>query len=138
MERKELKFNHSTLDGNCWYDAAADQVVLHEIAGKPEDHVELRREVCQYLRYLPQAATWVENFFSNSKKKFSRFISRHRRPGTWTDNFGIICQATALYLGKAQSRDLCQSFRHCRPQHPHRGNCQLRPAPGLHQAGGRQ
>lgn len=27
-------------------------------------------------------------------------MARHRRLGTWTDNLGIMCQATALFLGK--------------------------------------
>ena len=99
-----LRLRRATLmDGNCWYDAAADQVVLHQIPGRPEDHQQLRLEVCRSLRHLPQTSTWVENFFSNSKKRFSKFIARHRRSGTWTDNLGIMCQATALYLGKIQS-----------------------------------
>ena len=98
-----LKLRRPTLnDGNCWYDAAADQVLLHNITDKPHQHEELRREVCQALRHLPQADTWRENFFSNSRKKFSLFIKRHSKSGTWTDNLGILCQATALYLGKAQ------------------------------------
>ena len=96
-----LRLRRTTvMDGNCWYDAAADQVLLYQIPDRPGDHHQLRLEVCRSLRHLPQASTWVENLFSNSKKKFSKFIARHRRPGTWTDNLGIMCQATALYLGK--------------------------------------
>ena len=100
-----LKPRRATLmDGNCWYDAAADQVLLHQIPDRPGDHHQLRLEVCRSLRNLPQTSSWVENLFSNSKKKFSKFIARHRRPGTWTDNLGIMCQATALYLGKVSHR----------------------------------
>ena len=59
-----LRLRRPTLtDGNCWYDAAADQVLLHAIPDKAEDHQQLRREVCQSLRYLPQSGAWVENFF---------------------------------------------------------------------------
>ena len=48
---------------------------------------------------LPQTPVWTQNFFNNSKKTFRKFIGRHRRMGTWTDNLGIMCQATALFLG---------------------------------------
>ena len=99
-----LKLRRATLmDGNCWYDAAADQVLLHQIPDRPEDHRQLRLEVCRSLRHLPQSSSWVETFFSSSQKRFSKFIARHRRAGTWTDNLGIMCQATAIYLGKDSS-----------------------------------
>ena len=88
-------------DGNCWYDAVADQVKLLEIPDKPTDHADVRDEVTKSLLNLPQTPFWIQNFFNNSNKNFRKFIARHRRPGTWTDNLGILCQATAFYLGKS-------------------------------------
>ena len=72
---------------------------LFDIADMPRDHGDLRREVCDSLMELPQTPVWIQNFFNNSKKNFRKFIGRHRRMGTWTDNLGIMCQATALFLG---------------------------------------
>ena len=96
-----LRLRRATvMDGNCWYDAVGDQVRLHQIPDRPEDHQQLRLEVCRSLRRLPQTSTWVEHCFNNNKKRFSNFLARHRRVGTWTDNMGIMCQATAIYLGK--------------------------------------
>ena len=114
-----LRLRRPTLsDGNCWWDAAADQVhehviichlivsiifvfqvILHDIPDIPRDHGSLRRAVVNSLMTLPQTPEWIENFFENSKKNFQKFMARHRRLGTWTDNLGIMCQATALYLG---------------------------------------
>ena len=75
------------MDGNCWYDAAADQVVLYQIPDRPGDHHQLRLEVCRSLRHLPQTSTWVENFFRNSKKRFSKFIAAEQEFNTYT--YGI-------------------------------------------------
>ena len=85
---------------NCWYDAAADQVILHDIPNKARDHINLRAEVCKTLLSLPQTPVWIQNIFNNSQKRFRKFLARHKRPGQWTDNSGIMCQATALYLGR--------------------------------------
>ena len=102
-------------NGNCWYVAMADQVhrtvsfqkllscdftvmfvfaqvKLHEIPNKPAEHGLLRTEVCKALPNLPQTPEWIENFFENSKLNFSKFLALHARPGTWTDEDGIICQ----------------------------------------------
>ena len=88
-------------DGNCWYDAVADQVQLLEIPDKPTDHADVRDQVTKSLLNLPQTPVWIQNFFNNSNVNFRNFIARHRRPGTYTDNLGILCQATAFYLGKS-------------------------------------
>ena len=75
------------------------QVVLHNIPDIPREHGSLRKAVVDSLMTLPQTPIWIENFFGNSKKNFRKFMARHRKLGTWTDNLGIMCQATALYLG---------------------------------------
>ena len=86
-------------DGNCWYDAIADQIVLHEVPGKPTNHLDLRSAVCDVLPDLPQAKDWVQNIFGG-EKPFSEFIEEHKKPGVWTDGLGIMCQATALFVGR--------------------------------------
>jgi len=86
-------------DGNCWYDAIADQIVLHEVPGKPTNHIDLRTAVCNALPKLPQAKDWVQNIFGG-EESFSDFIEEHKKPGVWTDGLGIMCQATSLYVGR--------------------------------------
>ena len=65
----------------------------------PRDHGDLRREVCDSLMDLPQTKEWIKTSFNNSNKEFLKFIEIQRRVGTWTDDAGIMCQATALFLG---------------------------------------
>ena len=48
---------------------------------------------------LPQTKEWITTSFNNSNKEFLKFIEIQRRMGTWTDDSGIMCQATALFLG---------------------------------------
>jgi len=86
-------------DGNCWYDAIADQIVLHEVPDKPTNHIDLRTAVCNALPKLPQAKDWVQNIFGG-EESFSDFIEEHKKPGVWTDGLGIMCQATSLYVGR--------------------------------------
>ena len=40
----------------------------------------------------------MKSIFNNSLSKFLEFIAVHKRNGEWTDEYGIMCQATALYL----------------------------------------
>jgi len=86
-------------DGNCWYDAIADQIVLHEVPDMPTNHIDLRTAVCDALPYLPQSKDWIQNIFGG-EKSFSNFIEEHKNPGVWTDGLGIMCQATSLYVGR--------------------------------------
>merc|ERR1712096_227557 len=37
-------------DGNCWYRAAACQVILHDIPNKPRNHKSMRLEVSNHLK----------------------------------------------------------------------------------------
>jgi len=84
-------------DGNCWYDAIADQIVLHEVPNKPTNHVDLRKAVVAAIPNLPQAKEWIQNIFG-SEETFSEFLEHHKSLGTWTDSLGIMCQATALFV----------------------------------------
>ena len=72
---------------------------LFDIADKPRDQGDLRREVCDSIMDLPQTPVWIQNFFNNSKEIFRKYVERNRRMGKWTDDLGIMCQATALFLG---------------------------------------
>merc|ERR1719369_1314517 len=86
-------------DGNCWYDAIADQIVLHDVRDKPTNHYDLRLAVCDAIPELPQAKEWVQNIFG-SEETFTAFIEKHRSLGVWTDELGVMCQATALFVGR--------------------------------------
>lgn len=93
-----VKRSPTLSDGNCWYDAVADQITLHNIPNKPKDHVRLRSAICRFIPFLPQSSQWIENIFGNDRSKFNKFIARHQGDCEWTDDYGIICQATALFL----------------------------------------
>ena len=85
-------------DGNCWYEAIVDQVVLHGIEDMPVTHDTMRKAVCKALLTLPQNKSWIKHLFGGKKKNFVDFVQKHRRSGEWTDDKGLICQATALML----------------------------------------
>ena len=74
-------------DGNCWYHAVADQVLvelkpvhnahrtqvlLHGIPGVSYDHTEVRAEVCRALPSLPQAEGWKRNVFGGSNGRWEQ------------------------------------------------------------------
>ena len=48
---------------------------------------------------LSQAEHWILNILG-SAKKMEEFLKKHSEPGTWTDDSGIICLATALIVGR--------------------------------------
>ena len=83
-------------DGNCWYRAGADQVVLHNLLGLPRDHKALRELVTSSIPSLPQYDDWLADVFGGDVEAFERFLHHHSQDGVWTDVDGIICQATAL------------------------------------------
>ena len=85
-------------DGNCWYDAVVDQVVQHAIPDKPQHHLNLRSAVCDAMVSFPEAEEWTEDLFGGSWAAFLDFVAANSRPTTWTDNSGIMVQATAIYL----------------------------------------
>ena len=87
-------------DGNCWYDAISDQVVLNKIDNLPKNHKGIRKLVCDNIKKLPQAKSWIKNLFGNKESKFDQFVQKHRSNKEWTDNLGIMCQATALILNR--------------------------------------
>ena len=85
-------------DGNCWYRACADQVVLHNLPDLPRDHRALRLLVTSRIRSLPQYGGWLANYFGGNVEAFDQFLHFHSQDGAWTDAYGILCQATALIL----------------------------------------
>jgi len=89
-------------DGNCWYRAAASQVVLHEIPNKPRDHKAMRQEVCNYLKHLPRQVKedTVDVVYKGKDRGLINLASRQRKPGQWVDNTGVMVMATAHFLGR--------------------------------------
>ena len=85
-------------DGNCWYRACADQVVLHNLPDLPRDHMALRLLITSRIRSLPQYDDWLVNHFGGNVAAFDRFLDYHSQDRTWTDDYGIMCHASALIL----------------------------------------
>ena len=106
-------------DGNCWFRAVCDQLLLHDIAYLPRNHKELRKAVIAFIRRHPHFKDWEENAIgfeleevdrqgkvvtkvetkrgkedrmAQNRKKMANFLVKHAKPGTWTDDSGVICQ----------------------------------------------
>ena len=58
----------------------------------------IHSKVCSSLPSLPQRRQWVTNLFGGSEENFKKFVDLQKRPRTWTDDAGIMCQViyTAL------------------------------------------
>jgi len=89
-------------DGNCWYRAAACQVVLHKIPNKPRNHKSMRLEVSNHLKHLPTQVKedTVNVVYQGRAKGLTDLASRQRKAGQWVDNMGVMVLATAHYLGR--------------------------------------
>ena len=66
---------------------------LYNIPLVPRQHGELRRRICDALKHLP-----LNGLLLLGDRVVKNFVAKHRRNGQWTDDLGIMCQATALYL----------------------------------------
>ena len=86
-------------DGNCWYDAIADQIVLHNVPDLPTNHKDLRKAVVDSIPNLPQFKEW-EEILKGQDDNMESFMKRHAQLGTWTDDNGFMVQATVLYIGR--------------------------------------
>ena len=89
-------------DGNCWFRAVADQVVLQNIPDKAKNHRALRLEVCDHVKLLPEdiRETTIAIVFNGKKRGLSEMVARQRRAGQWVDNTGIMVLTTAHYLAR--------------------------------------
>jgi len=87
-------------DGNCWYRAAACQVVFHQIPNKPRNHKSMRLEVSNHLKNLPEQVKedTINVVYLGRVKGLSDLGSRQRKAGQWVDNTGVMVMATAHYL----------------------------------------
>jgi len=87
-------------DGNCWFRAIADQVVIQNIPEKARNHRALRLEVCDHVKMLPEDIrdTTIAIVFNGKKRGLSELVARQRRAGQWVDNTGIMVLTTAHYL----------------------------------------
>lgn len=64
----------------------------------PQDHEDMRNQICNSIFGHPEAERWFTEFFKEQEDEFQSFISLHSTVGEWTDDYGIICQATAYML----------------------------------------
>ena len=54
--------------------------------------------MCEALPNFSQAPQWIQTRFNGSKARFRKFITKHKKLNTWTDDDGFMVQATALLL----------------------------------------
>ena len=82
------------------WDAVTDQIQKQNIPGVPRNPHDLRTAACNAINFLPQRFIWVETLFENNFDLLSDFIRTQSRNMVFTDDPGVVCMATALYLGK--------------------------------------
>jgi len=89
-------------DGNCWFRAISDQVVIQNIPDKAKNHRALRLEVCDHVKMLPEdiRETTIAIVFNGKKRGLSEMVARQRKAGQWVDNTGIMVLTTAHYLAR--------------------------------------
>ncbi|XP_078573125.1 caspase-2-like [Branchiostoma floridae x Branchiostoma japonicum] len=82
-------------DGNCMFHAVADQLLRTE--GRRISHVELRKQVVDYLRQNPLngVGDHLRNFVPD--QNWERYLNTMSRDGTWGDH--IVLQAMADMFG---------------------------------------
>jgi len=87
-------------DGNCWYRAAAEQVIVHSIPRVPKEHLKLRKAISDHLKNLPKQVKedTINVVFLGKPRGLSDLAHRQRKPGQWVDNMGVMVMATAHYL----------------------------------------
>jgi len=87
-------------DGNCWYRAAAEQVIVHSIPRVPKEHLKLRKAISDHLKNLPKQVKedTINVVFVGKPRGLSDLAHRQRKPGQWVDNMGVMVMATAHYL----------------------------------------
>ena len=56
--------------------------------------------MCERIFEMPQMQEWVDTIFDGDENKFNEFVEEHSQLGLWTDSFGIMCQATAVFVGR--------------------------------------
>ena len=85
-------------DGNCWWRAMAD---LLGVEGE-DAHKILRIQVCENVKRCPEE--WKKNIidleFKGKLRGLTDFVYRQKKDGQFTDDKGIITQATAYYTGR--------------------------------------
>ena len=84
-------------DGNCWFWSNVDLIKKFELAA-PVDPNELRKAVTNTLETHKHKKHWLKHYFQGKTRKYKKFIKDQSKPGTFTDNYGIIVLATGDYL----------------------------------------
>lgn len=85
-------------DGNCWFRAVADQIILHSIPNLPTNHLDLRKAVVASIPSLPQFKEW-SSLLEATGDNMTSFLINQAKPSTWVDDSGLMCVATALLVG---------------------------------------
>ena len=101
LETSEIPYRCSSPtrgDGNCWWRAIADTLKMEE----EDAHKILRTKVCENVKRCPE--DWKNNIidleFKGKPRGLKDLVYRQKKDGQFTDDKGIITQATAYYTGR--------------------------------------
>ena len=85
-------------NGDCFYDSIWNLVIHYDIETEARDVVDLRRLIAASVRTHPNISYWKEVHFKNNGYLLRSFITKHSKPGTYTDSDGLIIHAAAEFL----------------------------------------
>ena len=62
------------------------------------DAVDLRKKISSHVKQHPNFNHWKESIFRNQCRLVNTFVHKHSKPGTFTDNYGILVYTAADLL----------------------------------------
>ena len=98
--------------GSCWYASIAWLINLAVEEGKINlaelemsnkqsiTHHDVRSSVCDFLtgNNFILKESWINEYFDGNKNRFQCFVSEHRGENVWTDDLGVMTNATAMWM----------------------------------------
>ena len=87
-------------DGNCWFRSIASQAKRAGLPSRFSDHRQLRLEVVEHMKQLPEdiSANIVDTVFKGKKRGLRNLAFRQAQDGQWIDDNGVVALATAYLL----------------------------------------
>ena len=87
-------------DGNCWFRSIASQAKRAGLPSRFSDHRQLRLEVAEHMKQLPEdiSANIVDTVFKGKKRGLRNLAFRQAQDGQWIDDNGVVALATAYLL----------------------------------------
>ena len=85
-------------NGDCFYDSLQNLIQYHNVTTTSSNVVELRKEIANHVKKHPDFRCWKEIVFKNNGRLVNSFINAHSKPGTFTDQDGLIVLTAAHFL----------------------------------------